>query len=650
MTRARRVLAVAALAWTSVPYGAAAQVAAQVAAVKDRASIAPQVAAPQVAAPQVAAPQVAAPDAPQATGAPRRAQLAAAFPEVGRILEDYARRAHVPGFAFGILVDGDLVYARGFGVRDLASKSPADTDTVFRIASMTKSFTAMAILALRDTGKLALDDPAERYVPELASLVYPTRDSAPITIRQLLSHAEGFPEDNPWGDRQLAVTEAQFTEMMRRGIPFSTTPGTAFEYSNYGFAILGRIVAKASGMRYRDYVDATILRPLGMTATAWEPSAVPPQRLARGYRWANDTWDEEPMLADGAFGAMGGLMTSVNDLARYVSFLMSAWPPRDAPERGPIRRSSAREMQQVAWGDPPAVTRDSVDGPLRATGGGYGFGLRITHTCRWREVSHGGGLPGFGSTMRWLPDHGVGIVVLGNRTYAGWATTVDRAMEALARTGGLVAARPRPAPALLAAQEGVAQLLRAWDDGLADRLAADNLFLDESRERRRQRFAQLRERHGVCRSEREITPENALRGEWRMACERGWVDAWITLAPTLPPRVQFLATRSVLPLTPSLSTTMTEVAGAIGVAAQPASLGRAFAGEGAAGPGRAAISAAAPWGTCTLGDVLDGDGASRATVRLSCERGALDAWVTAEPVTGRLTALTLAPVASGCLP
>jgi len=635
MTRARRVLAVAALAWTSVPAEAGAQVEVRLAEAK---------------APPSIARQVATPGAPQATIAPRRAQLAAAFPEVGRILEDYARRAHVPGFAFGILVDGDLVHARGFGVRDVASQAPADPDTVFRIASMTKSFTAMAILALRDAGKLALDDPAEKYVPELASLVYPTRDSAPITIRQLLSHAEGFPEDNPWGDRQLAASETQFTEMMRRGIPFSTAPGTAFEYSNYGFAILGRIVANASGMRYRDYVDATILRRLGMTATTWEPSAVPPHRLARGYRWTADRWAEEPMLADGAFGAMGGLMTSVNDLARYVSFLMSAWPPRDAPERGPIRRSSAREMQQVAWADPPAVTRDPVDGPLRATGGGYGFGLRITHTCRWREVSHGGGLPGFGSTMRWLPDHGVGIIVMGNRTYSGWSATVDRAMEALARTGGLVAAAPRPAPALLAAQEGVAQLLRAWDDELADRLAADNLFLDESREGRRQGLAQLRQRHGLCRSEREIAPENALRGEWRMDCERGWVDAWITLAPTLPPRVQYLATRSVLPLTPSLSTTMTLVAGAIGVAAPPAALGRAFAGDGAAGPGHATIAAAAPWGPCTLGDVLDGDGASSATVRLSCEHGALDARVTAEPATGRLTTLTLAPVASGCLP
>jgi len=580
----------------------------------------------------------------------RRATLTGGFPEVERIFTRFKERRQIPGAAFGVVIDGELAWAKGLGVRDVTSGAAVDVDTVFRIASMTKSFTAMATLRLRDEGRLSLDDPVARYVPELGGLLYPTRDAPVLTIRHLLTHSAGFPEDNPWGDRQLAASETQFTEMMRRGIPFSTAPGTAFEYSNYGFAILGRIVANASGMRYRDYVDATILRRLGMTATTWEPSAVPPHRLARGYRWTADRWAEEPMLADGAFGAMGGLMTSVNDLARYVSFLMSAWPPRDAPERGPIRRSSAREMQQVAWADPPVVTRDPVDGPLRATGGGYGFGLRITHTCRWREVSHGGGLPGFGSTMRWLPDHGVGIIVMGNRTYSGWSATVDRAMEALARTGGLVAAAPRPAPALLAAQEGVAQLLRAWDDELADRLAADNLFLDESREGRRQGLAQLRQRHGLCRSEREIAPENALRGEWRMDCERGWVDAWITLAPTLPPRVQYLATRSGLPLTSSLSTTMTQVAGAIGVAAPPAALARAFAGDGAAGPGHAAIAAAAPWGTCTLGDVLDGDGASSATVRLSCEHGALDARVTAEPATGRLTALTLAPAPSSCLP
>ena len=142
-----------------------------------------------------------------------------------------------------------------------------DSGTAFRIASMTKSFTALAILKLRDEGKLSLDDLAEKWVPELAGLTYPTTDSQRLTIRLLMSHATGFPEDNPWGDQQLAVTDEEMSKMMRAGIPFSNAPGVAYEYSNYGFAILGRIVTKASGMPYRRYVQENILKPLGMTST-----------------------------------------------------------------------------------------------------------------------------------------------------------------------------------------------------------------------------------------------------------------------------------------------------------------------------------------------------------------------------------------------
>ena len=156
-------------------------------------------------------------------------------------------QSHVPGAAWGIVVDGELAHAGVTGLRELTSKSPVDRDTVFRIASMTKSFTAMAILKLRDEGKLSLDDPAERYVPELKGLKYPTTDSPRITIRHLLSHSSGFPEDNPWGDQQLADTEEQLSQMLRGGIPFSNAPGIAYEYSNYGFAILGRIVVNVSG-------------------------------------------------------------------------------------------------------------------------------------------------------------------------------------------------------------------------------------------------------------------------------------------------------------------------------------------------------------------------------------------------------------------
>src|SRR4029453_17616782 len=180
----------------------------------------------------------------------RRAKLATAFADIDRMFADFAKGTHVPGAAWGIVIDGELAHSGAAGVRDVRTNAAADSDTVFRITSMTKSFTAVAILKLRDEGRLSLDDPAERYVPELKDLKYPTTDSPKLTIRHLLSHSEGFPEDNPWGDQQLSKTDAEFTAMLKAGIPFSTSPGTNYEYSNYGFAILGRIVTKVSGVKY----------------------------------------------------------------------------------------------------------------------------------------------------------------------------------------------------------------------------------------------------------------------------------------------------------------------------------------------------------------------------------------------------------------
>ncbi len=159
----------------------------------------------------------------------RRAKLATAFADIDKILADYATSVHAPGAAWGIVIDGELAHQGAMGMRDVKSKAPVDADTVFRIASMTKSFTAMSILKLRDSGKLSLDDPAERYVPELKTLRYPTTDSPRITIRHLLTHSEGFPEDNPWGDQQLSEPEAELSRMLRSGIPFSNTPGVAYE-------------------------------------------------------------------------------------------------------------------------------------------------------------------------------------------------------------------------------------------------------------------------------------------------------------------------------------------------------------------------------------------------------------------------------------
>jgi CubicO group peptidase (beta-lactamase class C family) len=399
----------------------------------------------------------------------------------------------------------------------------------------------MAILRLRDEGKLALDDPAERYVPELQGLKYPTSDSPRITVRHLLSHAEGFPEDNPWGDQQLAASEDEFSAMLRRGIPFSNPPGLAYEYSNYGFAILGRIVSNVAKMPYRQYVSTQILKPLGMTATTLQPASVPPDRLAHGYRWEDEQWKEEPQLRDGAFGSMGGMLTSVKDLGRYVSVYTGAWPPRDGPETSPLARASLREMQQI-WRSRAATVTRAADGTIQLNAGGYGYGLGITQTCEFGHVvAHGGGLPGFGSQMRWLPDYGVGLVAMGNRTYTGWAGVFNQAVELLQKTGALRARMAMPSPALLQARRDVSQLVSAWDDALADRVAADNLFLDRSKDRRRKEIDGLRAKVGACQAPSEFSVvENALRGTWTLTCERGALDVAVTLAPTMPPTVQFL--------------------------------------------------------------------------------------------------------------
>ena len=210
----------------------------------------------------------------------RAAKLATAYPQVDRVMREFVARENVPGAAWGIVIDGELVHLGTTGLREVETSQPVRGDSVFRIASMTKSFTAMAILKLRDAGKLSLDDPAERHVPELRGLRPLTSDAPAITLRHLLTQSAGFPEDNPWGDQQLGISEEAFSRLMREGIPFSNPPGVAYEYSNYGFAILGRVIANVSGLPYTQYVEREILRPLGMASTTLEPRSVPPARIA----------------------------------------------------------------------------------------------------------------------------------------------------------------------------------------------------------------------------------------------------------------------------------------------------------------------------------------------------------------------------------
>lgn len=566
---------------------------------------------------------------PRFTDPSRRAKLEAAFPEVDRVFENFTQQRAIPGLVFGIVIDGEVAHIKGFGVRDRTSPDPVGPDTVFRIASMTKSFTALAVLKLRDAGKLSLEDPVSKWIPEFAAFTYPTGDTAPVRIRQLLMHAAGFPEDNPWGDRQLAATDRALSAWLRQGVPFSTPPDTAYEYSNYGFALLGRIVSKASGVPYGEYLHKEVLAPLGMSASTLEPATVPERLRAMGYRKSGEQFTEEPSLAHGAFGSMGGLLSSAKDLGRYVAYQLSAFPPRDDEDRGPVRRSSMREMQHLWNPDRIAADRPSPDAPLRVVAGGYGFGLRVSQDCRFGHiVQHGGGLPGFGSYMLWLPEYGVGMFAMANLTYAGPAPPIQEALDVFQKTGAL---RPRslpPSPALVSTQAALERLWTHWNDADLQSIAADNLALDRSFAERHRDLERIEADLGACHPAGPVEPENLLRGKFRMACERGSVDAYFTLAPTMPPKIQYLRFTPIKPLQPAMKAIAESIA-----------------------ERRAGLQPVpAAYGTCRVGETLEGDGLTEARVLLQCDRGPVELRYSVD-ANGKLAGASFArPQGVACVP
>jgi CubicO group peptidase (beta-lactamase class C family) len=276
----------------------------------------------------------------------RLEKIKKALPVVDKLYKDFAARVHSPGFVYGVMVDGQLIGTGETGVVQTESKGLANTRSVFRIASMSKSFAAMAILQLRDAGKLRLDDPVSHYIQQFSRQAFPATDAPAVTVRHLLTHAAGFPEDNPWGDRQLAKTEKELLTLLNNGIAYSNVPGVAYEYSNLGFTMLGHIIKKVSGLSYQQYINQYILKPLGMSQTYWEYTNVPAASLAHGYRWIDGQWAEQPLLHDGVWGAMGGMLTTIDDFGKYMALHLSAWPPRSEKESPVLKRSSLREMHQ----------------------------------------------------------------------------------------------------------------------------------------------------------------------------------------------------------------------------------------------------------------------------------------------------------------
>ncbi len=576
------------------------------------------------------------------------------FRAADAIVSDYFDRGGQPAIGYGIVRDGALAHAAGFGERMLGGAAP-DADTVFRIASMSKSFTASAVLMLRDEGLLALDDPAEKYVPELSGWPPVTPDSDRVTIRHLLTMTAGFPTDDPWGDRQQGLALAEFGALLAGGAMVNWAPGTRFEYSNLGYAILGRAIAAASGMEYSAFVRTRLLAPLGLTRTGFEAAEFGSAGLACGYRRGADGWEELPFDPYGAFAPMGGVFSCVTDLARWVAGFASAFPPSQpgGSDGHPLRRASRREMQL-----PQAVT--GWRPPDRLPGGGpaapayYGFGLFADEDpAAGRVVSHSGGYPGFGSNMRWHPATGLGVIALGNATYAAMSTLAALVLDALLpRSASYQVAlspayqsaagrSPAPWPQTLAARDAVNRLLLDWDDAAADALFTENVALDKPYPERRFTLDTIRERIGsfVPSSTRPAESDTPSHCRWWLTGARGTVQAQIQLNPQRPPRVQSLT----LAVPPAAGSALARVLESVvawmndGAGQWPASVAVASAPGADAGLLARRLRMAAAWaGPATAGAFRAGDGTASVSVELAGEHAAVVLSLVIDPASGDL--------------
>jgi CubicO group peptidase (beta-lactamase class C family) len=343
----------------------------------------------------------------------------------------FVRDSRVYGAAAGVVYSGELAWSGGVGLADAASGRPAGPDTLYRIASITKTFTGTAIMQLRDAGTLDLDDPVVQWLPELSGSGSP-KTIGRVTIRRLLSHESGLTSEPPGTDwaHLTPVYQGDASANLARAAEILTAigPNQQPKYSNLGYQLLGEIVHRAGGTPYREYVRREILTPLEMASTTFEPVPdVLARRQATGYsgRTFSDELEIAPHTA--GVGAEGGLWSTVEDLARWISFQLGAHedPPRESPV---LSAASLREMHKprylsdetwtqawcITW---YAVRKDDVT---------------------W--VQHSGGLHGYVLNACFDRDSKVGAIALVN----GIADTPALSME-LAATGRRLALASAPA-------------------------------------------------------------------------------------------------------------------------------------------------------------------------------------------------------------
>lgn len=458
-----------------------------------------------------------------------------------------------PGLVYGVVHHGELVHSGGLGVASTHSANVADArpdeHTVMRIASMTKSFTAAAVLLLRDRGLLDLDEAVAQYLPELVDQAPYSTSSPAVTLRMLLTMATGLPSDNPWGDRQESLTYEQFGTFLDGGFIAAGEAGVRFEYSNLGYALLGRVIdnvvgADAPDGAGLDFVEYELLAPLGLTSTRYDAAQCGP-RLAPGHVRRGDAWVELPSTGPGAFSPIGGLHSTVADLALWVGGMTAAYA--DKVDAHPLSKATRRELQQLYRFGRVSATL-STEGP-GAVAFGYGYGLMVDHDDRLGQiVHHAGGYPGYGSRMAWHPGTGLGVVTMSNGAYGAAGPTCMEALRVLVRAER----RPRRVPDLVAPEvERVTAYVLGFDPAGAATFAdpvrfADNVELDVPDAERRRQLAEARATVGApVGGPSEPRSEGLAHAAWTVPAERGRYDMFVLLSPEATPRWQEVGVTAV---------------------------------------------------------------------------------------------------------
>lgn len=464
-------------------------------------------------------------------------------PNLDARFREFKEKNHLSSVSYALVLDGKVIHTSYEGVINHVTTQKPDGRSVYRIASMSKSFAGVAILQLRDEGKLKLEDPVTKFIPELNGQKY-SLDSPEITLRHLLTHSAGFPEDNPWGDRQLGISTEEMLAMFRKGISFSTEPGVQYEYSNMAFAMLGYIISRVSGQPYQAYIADRIWKPLGMKDTYWDYTRVPEKQLVKGYRWLREKFIEQPIEGDGAYGIMGGILTSVEDFSRYMAFHQAAYRPEEV-NTNVLKKSSVREMH-YPWNFNSLNRRGFTGkGETCVNVSHYGYGLRIDRNCdNINMVGHSGGLPGYGSDWKILPQYGLGIVTLTNGTY-GSAALLNN--EILPYVVDAAALQPKAFPVsaiLKQRQNELMALLPSWEKAEESGIFADNFFSDYFTDLLKGEAEAAFAKAGRIRKVQEIVAENALRGAFIIEGEKANLRVHFTLSPENPPLIQAYSIRT----------------------------------------------------------------------------------------------------------